>query len=139
MDGYNFSTEIAVRFAETDSQGIAHNANYLVWFEVARADWLRARGWTYREMEASGVKLPVIEAHCEYARPAHYDEALTIRTTAALHSPVRLEFMYAVIKEDGTAAATGHTMHAAIDDTGRPCRLPERVRAVFAIEKGAPA
>lgn len=119
--------------------GVAYYANYLVWFEVARADWLRARGWTYREMEASGVKLPVIEAHCEYARSALYDEALTIRTTAALHSPVRLEFMYDVIKEDGTQAATGHTMHAAIDDNGKPCRLPERVREAFADLKGMQA
>jgi len=128
-------TTLRVRYAETDRMGVAYYANYLVWFEVARADWLRARGWTYREMEASGVKLPVIEAHCEYARSAHYDEALTIRTTAALHSPVRLEFMYEVIKEDGTAAAKGHTMHAAIDDMGRPCRLPERVREEFKAAK----
>ena len=78
-------TTLRVRYAETDRMGVAYYANYLVWFEVARADWLRARGWTYREMEASGVKLPVIEAHCEYARPTHYDEALTIHTTATLH------------------------------------------------------
>jgi len=117
--------------------GVAYYANYFVWFEVARADWLRARGWTYREMEETGVKLPVIEAHCEYARSAQYDEALTIRTTAALHSPVRLEFMYDVIKEDGTAAAKGHTMHCAIDGTGKPCRLPERVREVFVRAEGA--
>lgn len=125
-------TTLRVRYAETDRMGVAYYANYLVWFEVARADWLRARGWTYREMEEAGVKLPVIEAHCAYARSAHYDEALTIRTTAALHSPVRMEFMYEVIKEDGTPAATGRTMHAAIDETGRPCRLPTRVRDVFA-------
>lgn len=131
-------TTLRVRYAETDRMGVAYYANYLVWFEVARADWLRARGWTYREMEASGVKLPVIEAHCEYMRSALYDEALTIRTTAAMHSPIRLEFMYDVIKEDGTTAATGHTMHAAIDDTGRPCRLPERVRAEFNAEKETP-
>jgi len=125
------STTVRVRYAETDRMGVAYYANYLVWFEVARADWLRERGWTYREMEEAGVKLPVIEAHCEYARSALYDEALTIRTTAVLHSPVRIEFQYDVLKEDGSPAAKGHTMHAAIDAQGRPCRLPERVREVF--------
>jgi acyl-CoA thioester hydrolase len=129
-------TTLRVRYAETDRMGVAYYANYLVWFEVARADWLRARGWTYREMEEAGVKLPVIEAHCEYARSAQYDEALTIRTTAVLHSPVRLEFMYDVIKEDGTPAAKGHTVHCGIDNSGRPCKLPARVRDVFA-GKGA--
>lgn len=124
-------TTLRVRYAETDRMGVAYYANYFVWFEVARADWLRARGWTYREMEEAGVKLPVLEAHCEYSRSAQYDEALTIRTTAALRSPVRLEFMYEVIKEDGTPAATGHTMHCGIDDSGKPCRLPARVREVF--------
>ena len=62
MEGFRFSTELAVRFAETDAQGIAHNASYFVWFEVARADLLRSLGWTYREMEHDGVSLPVIEA-----------------------------------------------------------------------------
>lgn len=130
-------TTLRVRYAETDRMGVAYYANYFVWFEVARADWLRARGWTYREMEEAGVKLPVLEAHCEYSRSAQYDEALTIRTTAALKSPVRLEFMYEVIKEDGTPAAKGHTMHCGIDDSGKPCRLPARVREVFLRAEGA--
>lgn len=124
-------TTLRVRYAETDCMGVAYYANYLVWFEVARTDWLRERGWSYREMEAAGVKLPVIEAHCQYSRSSVYDETLSVRTTAVLHSPVRIEFKYDVIKEDGTTAATGHTMHAAIDAQGRPCRLPERVREVF--------
>jgi acyl-CoA thioester hydrolase len=124
-------TTLRVRYAETDQMGVAYYANYLVWFEVARADWLRAHGWTYREMEASGVKLPVIEAHCEYARPVKYDEAVTIRTRAELQSPVRLRFHYDVLGANGAPAAAGYTGHAAIDDTGRPCRLPARVREVF--------
>jgi acyl-CoA thioester hydrolase len=128
-------TVVRVRYAETDRMGVTYYANYFVWFEVARADWLRARGWTYREMEHAGVKLPVISAHCDYTRPTEYDEAVTIRTTARLHSPIRLEFMYEVIKEDGTPAATGRTMHAGIDNNGKPCRLPQRVRDVFSSEE----
>ncbi|MBP8272959.1 MAG: acyl-CoA thioesterase [Acidobacteria bacterium] len=125
------TTTLRVRYAETDRMGVVYYANYLVWFEVARADWLRERGFNYREMEAGGVLLPVISAHCDYQRSAHYDEAITIRATGVLHSKVRVEFTYDVFKEDGTLAARGTTMHAAVDPQGRPCRLPEQVREVF--------
>lgn len=112
--------------------GVAYYANYLVWFEVARADLLRAQGWTYREMEESGVTLPVIEARCEYRQPSRYDDELEIRTTGRLLSPVRLQFDYEVVRRaDTVVAAVGHTVHAALDPTGRPCRLPDRVRQVF--------
>ena len=62
MDGFDFAAQIRVRFADTDAQGVAHNSNYLVWFEVARTDLLRHAGWTYREMEVDGFALPVVEA-----------------------------------------------------------------------------
>ena len=124
-------TTIRVRYAETDKMGVVYYANYLVWFEVGRTEWLRGRGWSYTEMEAGGVMLPVIGAQCEYLRSAKYDEAIVLRTTGVMHSAVRVEFLYEVIKEDGTVAARGSTMHAAVDDSGRPCRLPERVREVF--------
>lgn len=124
---------VRVRYAETDKMGVAYYANYLVWFEVARADLLRALGWTYREMEISGVSLPVIEAHCEYHRPARYDDELEIRASGRLLSPVRMEFTYEVRRiEDDLVSASGRTVHAALDNTGRPCRLPARVREVFA-------
>src|SRR5262245_44679879 len=127
------SSRVRVRYAETDRMGVVYYANYLVWFEVARADLLRQTGWTYREMEETGVLLPVIEAHCEYRRPARYDEEIEIRTTARLASAVRMEFAYEVmIKDSGQLAATGATVHAATDANGRPCRLPERVREAFA-------
>lgn len=122
---------VRVRYAETDTMGVVYHANYLVWFEVGRTEWLRDRGWTYAEMEANGVKLPVIGAQCEYLRSARYDDTLVIRTTGVMHSAVRIEFLYEVIKEDGTLSARGSTMHAAVGDAGRPCRLPERVREVF--------
>jgi acyl-CoA thioester hydrolase len=59
-------TRVRVRYADTDQMGVAYYANYLVWFEVARTEWLRDGGWSYRQMEADGIALPVIEAHCEY-------------------------------------------------------------------------
>ena len=126
-------TRVRVRYAETDKMGVVYYANYLVWFEVARADLLRSLGWSYREMEEAGIVLPVIEAHCEYQRPARYDDEIEVRTEGRMLSPVRMEFQYQVVKvADQTVAASGRTVHAALDFSGRPCRLPERVREVFA-------
>ena len=123
------SAHVRVRYAETDQMGVVYYANYLVWFEVARTDWLRAVGWTYREMEQNGVALPVIEAHAEYRRAARYDDELEIRTTAQLLTPVRIRFDYEVWRSGEEAPlATGHTIHAAMDPSGRPCRLPAPVQ-----------
>ena len=107
-------------------------ANYYVWFEVGRTDLLRGQGWSYREMEIEGVALPVIEAHCEYRQSALYDDELEVRTSGVLLSAVRVEFSYEVVRPADTALiATGRTVHAAVDRDGRPCRLPERVKAIF--------
>jgi acyl-CoA thioester hydrolase len=127
------TTTIRVRYAETDQMGVVYYANYLVWFEVARTDLLRQLGWTYREMEGSGVRLPVIEARCTYHRPTRYDDELEVRTTGRLVSAVRMEFIYEVVQApDGIIAATGLTQHAATALDGRPCRLPGRIREAFA-------
>ena len=126
-------TTLRVRYAETDQMGVVYYANYFVWFEVARADLLRNHGWTYREMEGTGVMLPVIDATCEYQRPARYDDEIEIRTEGLIVSPVRMSFTYEVRANgrDGLVA-TGRTLHAAVDRNGRPCRLPERIAEVFA-------
>ncbi len=112
--------------------GVVYHANYFVWFEVGRTDLLRQSGWTYRELEADGVGLPVIEAHCEYRQPARYDDELEIRTEGTLVSPVRVEFSYEVVRaSDGARLVSGRTVHAGVDKDGRPRRLPDRVRALF--------
>ena len=122
------TTRVRVRYAETDRMGVVYYANYLVWFEVGRTEWLRATGESYREMERDGVSLPVIEVHCEYRQPARYDDEIDIRTRATLISPVRVRFDYDIVRaSEEIVAATGHTIHAAIDANGRPCRLPGRV------------
>jgi acyl-CoA thioester hydrolase len=124
---------LRVRYAETDKMGVVYYANYLVWFEVARTDLLRTLGWSYREMEHTGVSLPVIETHCEYHRPARYDDEIEIRTEGRMLSPVRIEFRYDVFRqENGTLSASGRTVHASVNADGRPCRLPPRIRQVFA-------
>ena len=124
---------IRVRYAETDKMGVVYYANYFVWFEVARADLLRSLGWTYREMEHAGVALPVIEAHCDYHRPARYDEEMEVRAKGRMLSPVRMEFTYEVVRrDDQMVSASGRTVHAALDPAGKPCRLPDRIRQLFA-------
>jgi acyl-CoA thioester hydrolase len=125
-------SRVRVRYAETDKMGIVYYANYFVWFEVARTDFLRNAGWSYREMEAAGFALPVIEAHCEYRQPARYDDELDVRTTGGLLSPIRVEFAYEIVRlADAAAIAVGRTVHATLDPTGRPCRLPDRVRVLL--------
>ena len=119
-----------MRYADTDRMGVVYYANYLVWFEIGRTEWLRDAGWNYRDMEESCHSLPVIEAHCEYRQPARYDDEIEIRTQATLISPVRIRFDYQVVR-DATELGTGHTVHAAVDATGRPCRLPGRVRELI--------
>jgi acyl-CoA thioester hydrolase len=113
--------------------GVVYYANYLVWFEVGRTDWLRRTGWNYRAMEEEGIQLPVIEAHCEYRQGARYDDEIEVRTTASKLSPVRIRFDYEVVRRtDQVVLATGHTVHATLDRQGRPMRMPDRIKELFA-------
>jgi acyl-CoA thioester hydrolase len=123
------STTVRVRYAETDQMGIAWHGEYLAWFEVGRTDLLRGCGCTYRELEAQGLRLPVIEVQARYLRPALYDDVLEIHTQLTDVRGARVTFDYEVRRE-GTEGplATGSTSHAAIDLRGRPRRLPEDLR-----------
>jgi acyl-CoA thioester hydrolase len=121
-----------VRYAETDQMGVVYYANYFVWFEIGRTELLRQSGWTYRDMEAEGFSLPVIEAQCAYRESAKYDDDIEVRTSGRMLSPVRVEFTYEVVRaSDTTTLATGTTIHATLDREGRPCRLPPRARSLF--------
>jgi acyl-CoA thioester hydrolase len=125
-------SRVRVRYAETDRMGVVYYANYFVWFEVGRTDLLRESGWNYRDMEAEGFGLPVIEAHCRYRQSAKYDDEIEVRTIGEMLSPVRVKFSYEVVRPaDAATLATGTTVHATLDRDGRPCRLPDRVRMVF--------
>jgi acyl-CoA thioester hydrolase len=126
-------SHVRVRYADTDRMGVVYYANYLVWFEVGRTEWLRQAGFTYREVEESGIILPVIEVRCEYRQPARYDDEIDIRTRGVLLSGVRVQFDYEVVRRGtGAVAAVGRTVHASVDPTGRPARLPARMRELFA-------
>jgi acyl-CoA thioester hydrolase len=127
------STTVRVRYAETDQMGVVYYANFFVWFEVGRCELLRTLGSSYRDLERNaGVALPVIEAHCEYRHPGKYDDALDVRVRGRMLSPARVQFDYEVVRQgDAAVLALGHTIHAAINADGRPCRLPEGIRALF--------
>ena len=124
---------VRVRYAETDQMGVAWHGHYLAWFEVGRTDLLRRQGVTYRELEADGLRLPVIGTRMTFLRPALYDDLLEIRTAVAEVRGARVRFDYEVHRE-GTSGplATGATEHAAVDAGGRPRRLPEALRRLLA-------
>ena len=133
MDGFTFSTAVRVRFADTDAQGIAHNSSYLVWFEVARVEYLRAFAGGYQRLRDEGVEALVLESHCRYAAPARFDEMLEVHTRCLGMRGARFRFEYAVVHADGTLAAEGYTEHACVDAaTLRPTRVPEWLRAAVA-------
>ena len=121
-----------MRYAETDKMGIAYYSNYFVWFEVGRCDLFRSLGQTYQNLETQGVLLPVIEACCVFRKSARYDDELEIVTSGSLLSPVRIEFLYEVRRRaDSIQLARGRTVHAVIDLSGRPRRLPEPIQVVL--------
>lgn len=126
------ASQIRVRYAETDQMGIAYHGNYFAWFEVGRTDLLRGLGLTYRELEADGLRLPVIETQVLFLRPALYDDMLEVRTRLAQMGGASLSFEYEVRREDSdTPLATGTTLHAAVDRDGRPRRLPKQIRSLL--------
>ena len=121
---------IRVRYGDTDQMGVVYYANYLRWFEVARAEWLRAHGITYREIEAMGVKFPVTEAHIHYRSSARYDDLVQLECWPSHVRGVSLRFEYRILR-DGELLADGYSGHACLDDGGRLRRFPPEVRAMF--------
>ena len=126
------TTQVRVRYAETDQMGIVYYANYLVWFELGRVELLRSLGLAYSRLETDhGCILPVIEARCRYRSPARYDDEILIETRPAMLRGSVLKFAYRVLrKADGeeqpTLLAEGETVHVVCDDQLERKPLPER-------------
>ena len=123
-------TEVRVRYAETDQMGIAHNANYLVWFEVGRGEFCRAKGFSYKEMEEQDNALMVVaESYCRYKSPAYYEDILTVRTKIGEVRSRSLSFFYEVHRaSDDTLVAEGETLHVVTDKDKKVRVLPEIYR-----------
>ena len=121
---FRFATEVRVRFAETDAQGVAHHAVYLVWFEIARIDYLARFRGGYPKLRAEGIEALTTEVHVRYVSPARFDDRLTVRCACGDLRGARFRFDYAV-ERDGQKLADGWTLHACVDaETRRPTRLP---------------
>jgi acyl-CoA thioester hydrolase len=129
VDGYTFRTTVRVRFADTDAQGIAHNASYLVWYEVARVEYLREYAGGYQSLRNHGVEALVLESHCRYVVPAVFDDVLHVHTRCVDLRGARFRYEYAIVRDDGTLMAEGYTTHACVDSaTLRPTRVPDWLR-----------
>ena len=122
---FRFETDVRVRFAETDAQGVAHHSVYLVWFELARIFYLERFGGGYPELRAQGIEALTTEVHVRYLAPARFDDRLTIRCACGDLRGARFRFDY-IVERDGTVLADGWTVHGTVDaKTLRPTRTPD--------------
>ena len=121
------TTELRVRYAETDRMGLLHHANYLVYFEQGRTELLRAQGFAYRDLEDQGFLLVLTRVQVRYRRPARYDDVVTLRTTVIRTTSVKIEHRYELFCK-GELLAEGETTLGCIDKTGRPQMLPESLK-----------
>ncbi len=126
-------TTIRVRYAETDQMGVVYYANFFIWFEVGRVEFLRQLGFDYRRMEREdGCFIAVADAHCRYKAPARYDDVLTIRTRLKSARGPLIHFAYEVVRPaDGALLAEGETSHIVADAQMKMRTLPEKYRRVF--------
>jgi acyl-CoA thioester hydrolase len=140
LDGFAFSTDVKVRFAETDAQGIAHNANYLVWFEVARVEYLERHAGGYQRLRDVGIEALVLESHVRYLQPARFDDRLVVHARCVDVKGARFRYEYAV-ERGGERIADGWTAHATVDGaTLRPTRVPTWLaEAIANAERSAPS
>jgi acyl-CoA thioester hydrolase len=139
VDGYSFSTPVRVRFADTDAQGIAHNSAYLVWFEVARVEYLRAYAGGYQALRDHGVEAIVLESHCRYRIPVRFDDELVVNTRCVGLRGARFRYEYAITRRD-EVVADGHTEHACVDGvTLRPTRVPDWLAESIRAAEARPA
>ncbi|MFN0062637.1 MAG: acyl-CoA thioesterase [Myxococcaceae bacterium] len=124
---------IRVIYGDTDQMGVVYYANYLRYFELGRSEYFRQKGGSYREMEAAGLRLPVVEAHANYRASAKYDDLLLVRTEIDELRRASVIFRYAIVREGEDAVlSTGHTVHACINADGKPVPLPSQVRELLA-------
>ena len=124
--------EVRVRYGDVDPMGWVYYANYLRWFEIGRAEMMRSLGHSYREVEDNGVRLPVVEARCQYVEGARYDELVAIETGVEDLRRASVRFAYRITRaSDGALLASGATVHCFLGSDGRPTRPPEELLQVL--------
>lgn len=130
-------TEIRVRYAETDKMGIVHHSNYLVWFELGRSEFCRARGFSYKEMEEKDNALMVVaEVYCRYKSPAHYDDSIKIRTKVGEVRSRSVRFIYEVYRpSDQVLLCEGETLHLVTDANKKVRSMPEVYKQMLLSEE----
>ncbi len=129
-------TTYRVIYGDTDQMGMVYYANYLRFFEIGRNEYLRAKGMTYREIEARGLYLPVVSASLRYKRPARYDDLLTVRTRIISARGARVKFSYEIVDEEGGLLVDGETQNANTDKGGKVMRLPPDIIELLEPEEG---
>jgi acyl-CoA thioester hydrolase len=128
-------TRFRVRYAETDQMGVVYYSNYFIWMELGRAEFCRANGVCYRDMEAQeGILLAVADAHCRYVYPARYDEEIEVATSVGMANRRMVEFRYEIreLSKD-RILAHGGTKHIFLNRNMKPVKLPEKYHAAFGI------
>ncbi len=129
---FETTTQVRVRYAETDQMGVVYYGNYATYFEIGRVEALREMGASYRAMEESGVMLPVLDLKVKYIRPAKYDDLLTIKVTVPQMPNTRITFLYEITNEEGTLLTVGETTLVFVDMAkNRPVNIPEQFAGLF--------
>ena len=133
-------SEYRVIYGDTDQMGVVYYANYLVFFERGRCEFMRERSFEYGTLEREGFLLPVVDASCRYRAPARFDDLLVIETAITGASRITVSFTYRILRQD-EVLAEGSTTHACLSREGRPTRLPPSVRALIpdVFSQSAPA
>jgi acyl-CoA thioester hydrolase len=126
--------ELRVIYGDTDQMGVVYYANYLRYFEAGRGEFLRSHGHNYLEIEASGITMPVVEAHVRYRASARYDDVIRVETTLAEIRRASLRFTYEIVRgQDAALLVEGETVHACLGPAGRPVRVPNEVVQLFGV------
>ncbi|WP_299890518.1 thioesterase family protein [uncultured Lacinutrix sp.] len=120
--------EIRIRYAETDQMGVVHHGNYALYLEMARIEWLRKLGISYKKMEEEGVALPVTSLSVKYKKTIHYDDVITVKTTLKKRPTASIEFDYEILNDSSEVLSTANTVLVFVDlKTNRPTRPPKYI------------
>ena len=125
MNAERHRTQVRVLYGDVDAMKFAYYGQYMRWFEIGRAEYMRARGLSYAEVERRGTFLPVHEAYCKYRRPIRYDDLIFIEAWPDSLRKVSAQFNYRLLDPQERILATGYTVHVCMDRDGRMIRMPD--------------